>query len=208
MKIPNHKACSICNKDKPLADFATNKKGKHGRHSVCRYCRRIQQIEYRKSTNNAAEIKWRENNREKVRQYSRNFYARNIEKERARNSKRYRKLMLENPEKIRAWGRKWSKTNKGRFNSYRVQAKKRGHVFNITLDVFSKMIKQPCHYCGNIENIGIDRVNSKKGYINNNMVSCCYKCNYMKRDFSANDFINHCTKISKFKIPLPNEVEV
>lgn len=198
------KICSSCKKTKHLNDFATNKKGKYGRHSVCRTCRRISQIEYRKRTNQ--DRIWRAKNPDKVKEYSRKHYFKNHEKSKKYSRDKYKKIMAENPEKIRNYYRKWSKTDKGRYNSYRVQAKKRGLIFNITLDIFSKIIKKECFYCGAKNKIGIDRKDNDKGYTKENIVPCCYQCNYMKRDFTIKNFIMHCVRISKF-VPTPDEVD-
>lgn len=43
---------------------------------------------------------------------------------------------------------------------------------------------------------GIDRLNNKKGYNLDNCVPCCRTCNFMKRDFDFNLFIEKCRLIS------------
>ena len=66
------------------------------------------------------------------------------------------------------------------------------------------LIFQPCFYCGvvgtNFKRTerkdglgsfyynGLDRVDSRKGYISNNVVSCCKVCNRAKSDMSLYDF--------------------
>jgi hypothetical protein len=45
--------------------------------------------------------------------------------------------------------------------------------------------------------IGIDRINNEVGYSIKNSVPCCGVCNYMKRKFSKEEFINQAIKISK-----------
>lgn len=42
---------------------------------------------------------------------------------------------------------------------------------------------------------GIDRLDSLKGYIEDNCVACCGKCNKMKMDTNVTDFLNHVAKI-------------
>ena len=42
---------------------------------------------------------------------------------------------------------------------------------------------------------GIDRVDSSKGYLPNNVVACCTTCNRMKLDHSRNEFITHLKSI-------------
>lgn len=77
---------------------------------------------------------------------------------------------------------------------YRIEAKHRGYEFNLTPDQFINIVNKPCYYCG-MENSqyfthyitkikhsfsGIDRVDNRKGYVENNIVSCCKKCNTKK----------------------------
>ncbi len=42
---------------------------------------------------------------------------------------------------------------------------------------------------------GIDRIDSSKGYIQGNVVTCCRTCNVAKMDMDYKEFINHITKI-------------
>jgi hypothetical protein len=44
---------------------------------------------------------------------------------------------------------------------------------------------------------GIDRVDNDKGYISDNCVPCCWKCNNMKNTMKQKDFINHIISIYK-----------
>lgn len=61
------------------------------------------------------------------------------------------------------------------------------------LKSFENYIIQACNYCGlkpqfpHTRN-GIDRIDSSKGYTENNCVSCCKFCNYAKGDHLLDDF--------------------
>lgn len=46
---------------------------------------------------------------------------------------------------------------------------------------------------------GIDRIDSSKGYSDDNCVSCCSMCNLMKNNYSVYDFLNHINKISSYQ---------
>jgi hypothetical protein len=73
-------------------------------------------------------------------------------------------------------------------------SKYRNIMWNLDLNFFEWITKQPCHYCGtspyqiyhpnrsNGEYVynGIDRVNNDLGYIPDNCVPCCGYCNWMK----------------------------
>ena len=92
---------------------------------------------------------------------------------------------------------------------YKKHAKDRGFTFDLDYDYFKELTKGNCHYCG-IEPIqvyqlknpktgkirsgvpitynGVDRVDSTKGYFNDNVVTCCKICNRAKSNLSLNDF--------------------
>lgn len=103
------------------------------------------------------------------------------------------------------------------FNSlikaYKVSAEIRNLEFSLSEEKIREFLTGNCWYCGreplNIRKItgcrgvfvfnGIDRKDSSIGYIEENCVSCCKECNYMKRDMSVNDFIDHIKKILKYR---------
>jgi len=101
-------------------------------------------------------------------------------------------------EELREKGRKYQNINrytpKGRYNTYKDGAKKRGLVFEITLKEFEDMINSKCCYCGDA-GYGVDRIDNSIGYLRTNVVACCSICNRMKFVHSVEDFINHCNKI-------------
>ena len=86
-----------------------------------------------------------------------------------------------------------------------------GLDYNLTLDYYSKMIKQPCYYCGkaysnyandrfnSVKNgkktsdtvvyyNGIDRIDSSTGYNKGNIVTCCKYCNTAKNTMTQEEF--------------------
>ena len=76
------------------------------------------------------------------------------------------------------------------------KTKARNITFDLTIHQFKKFWQIPCNYCGSeIFTIGLDRVESSIGYRVDNVVSCCKMCNYWKRDFPSEVFIEHCQKI-------------
>ncbi len=92
---------------------------------------------------------------------------------------------------------------------YKKHAKDRGFTFDLDYDYFKELTKGNCHYCG-IEPVqlyqlknpktgkirsgvpiiynGIDRVDSTKGYFNDNVVTCCKICNRAKSNSSLDEF--------------------
>lgn len=90
------------------------------------------------------------------------------------------------------------------------RAIKQSRTYNLSFEEFYEIAKRNCFYCGSepsncnkaltpwaqdfIYN-GLDRVDSSRGYEPDNVVACCWKCNYMKRDLSVFDFFSHIEKI-------------
>ena len=98
------------------------------------------------------------------------------------------------------------------FRSYMKEANRRNLEFQLSKDIFCNIIKENCHYCNEINNEknfnGIDRLDSNKGYMVDNCVSCCSLCNYLKNKTSFDVFINriqHIVTYSKNKILLFDE---
>jgi 5-methylcytosine-specific restriction endonuclease McrA len=90
------------------------------------------------------------------------------------------------------------------FTRYKSEAKARKRNFTLTLLELESLIFSNCFYCnappsnikkgkrkipGHLHYNGIDRVNSKIGYIKENCVSCCYHCNLAKSDYSLKEFL-------------------
>ncbi len=62
-------------------------------------------------------------------------------------------------------------------------ATKRGKTFTLTAAVYAYLTSQPCHYCGchlAPQGMRLDRVDSKLGYIDGNVVPCCGPDNVKK----------------------------
>lgn len=88
------------------------------------------------------------------------------------------------------------------FYGYRKSAKKRGLKFTLTEEQFAETTQQNCYYCGTkpkrasiysknngiyIYN-GLDRIDNNKGYTIDNVVPCCTRCNYAKKNFTLNNY--------------------
>lgn len=85
------------------------------------------------------------------------------------------------------------------FNEYVKKSEDRTIIFNLTEKEYNKIIERPCNYCGlpsKDKQMGIDRIDSKKGYELNNCVPCCMTCNIMKNEYSLDSFYNKCKLIS------------
>ncbi len=122
----------------------------------------------------------------------------NKERKKALRRAYYRKPEVNKKSRLR--GNKWRKENpkKYRFSSCKSGARIRGFEWDLTFEQFIIFWRKPCFYCGSeIETIGLDRIDSKKGYTLDNIVSCCPCCNNWKGSMSQEDFLSHCFKIVK-----------
>lgn len=104
------------------------------------------------------------------------------------------------------------------FRSYRSRASKKQLPFELTPERFRALTKGPCLICGAkpkqryrhdkrpqykrayVYN-GIDRLDSKLGYVDGNVAPCCWRCNCAKASLSLEAFMlyileayNNCIK--------------
>jgi len=95
------------------------------------------------------------------------------------------------------------------YNHYRVSSRYKDNSFELSFEQFLNLTQQDCHYCGEVlsnfesgngnggfKYNGIDRKDNTKGYTIENCVSCCKKCNFIKKDMSYDEFINYIKKVA------------
>jgi len=94
---------------------------------------------------------------------------------------------------------------------YKRHARNRSIEFHLTYPEVEKLIRAPCHYCGdpggNVKRNkhnpsgftynGIDRADSTKPYTANNCLPCCGTCNIAKGTRGRAEFIAWATKIAE-----------
>lgn len=105
------------------------------------------------------------------------------------------------------------------FRNYEEQAFKRGLLFELPKEIFVKLTKLSCYYCGCPPNQlylgikaynGVDRKDNSAGYFYSNCVSCCVTCNSLKGQLDYDKFIEQCKHIynylflKKRTVPLPD----
>jgi hypothetical protein len=110
-----------------------------------------------------------------------------------------------------------------RVRMYKGSAKSRGLPFSLSFATFKLVILGNCFYCGAIPSLsahggwstkklidseivftnGVDRIDSKVGYVDGNVVSCCEMCNKMKLHHSGADFFKHIERICNHNTPEP-----
>jgi len=87
------------------------------------------------------------------------------------------------------------------WNHYVKGASKRRIDFAITKSHFNDLISKSCFYCdykkdGEVN--GIDRMDNNKGYTEENCVSCCQTCNFLKGAQHPQEFIDKLFAIHRF----------
>jgi hypothetical protein len=147
------------------------------------------QKEYYKANKNhisAYQKEWYAQNKEHVRQYNKDNHEKILKQQQEKHNA--------NPEKRKERWQKWYQMNKTRspkrrFTEAKHSAKKRKIEWTLTLEEYTALIAMPCYYCDNKlcepvkRSIGLDRLDSSKGYEISNVVSCGYACNCIKHTF-------------------------
>lgn len=97
------------------------------------------------------------------------------------------------------------------YKKYRYRATTKSIDFNLTPEYFRQQCERPCTYClapptndsefhnkfnGKWKYNGLDRIDSKQGYVEGNVQPCCFMCNRLKSDMDEGDFIAHIRKIA------------
>lgn len=97
----------------------------------------------------------------------------------------YRKSRLE---RTKAWRNK----NKARvaLNNYKSIDARKGLECTMTVDDIAELQSMPCHYCGDTERIGADRINNELAHTKENCFPCCPDCNMCKSNkFSVDEMV-------------------
>ena len=87
------------------------------------------------------------------------------------------------------------------YSQYKNGANQRNLPFAITREEWSAILSQPCYICEYTGNIGIDRIDSSKGYTIDNCKPCCSSCNYMKLDLPLSIILDKANQITEQHSP-------
>lgn len=81
---------------------------------------------------------------------------------------------------------------------YKKSAEKKKIVFELTKEVFESLIIGDCEYCHRTPSkwFGIDRIIPQKGYVLDNVVTCCCDCNVDKHEADYNATIERNNRIA------------
>jgi len=169
--------------------FYRNKTRPTGFRSQCKECRK----EY--------------DSRPEVKEYKKEY---NKEYDSRPEVKEYRKEYRSRPE-VKEYNKGYDSRPEAKIRSSFQKAlwtsKKIKREFSITMEFWESLCLSPCTYCSvealsyikenNLNVNGVDRINSDKGYIMDNVTPCCAKCNRMKWAHSVQEFLNHAERIAE-----------
>ena len=208
------KQCSACSRISGLEDF----QGKRGETSTCNSCREsnkradakrdkehvqeLSRANSKKPERKAVKQAWKEKNVEKVAAYYIDARKRLIENDLEgylkKNAEQAKKWRDANPEKVKEINQDRNENIEYHYTTYKRSAQTKRLDFTIPEKDFMTMVKNPCYYCGIIQEKGfngIDRVDSTRHYVKENCVSCCEMCNMMKGSLGSNVFVRRVEHI-------------
>jgi len=89
------------------------------------------------------------------------------------------------------------------YNDYKKRAKKKELSFEFTEEAFTIKCKMSCYLCGkethDTHKNGLDRLDNTKGYTEENTKSCCGNCNYLKRSYDYDTFLQKMILINSYQ---------
>lgn len=133
------------------------------------------------------------------------YYHKHHKQELARRT-RMRKERASNPVKKqhdaevarRRRDRTYRQSPRNRYIRYLRLTNKRGLVSSLTLEEFMTFWEKPCIFGCPISTVGLDRIDSSKGYSLGNVQSMCSEHNLMKRAHSTSKFVDLCKQVVNY----------
>lgn len=174
------KTCTCCKVEKPLVEFYSNKQAVDGCKSECKACSIV-----------SGKL-WREKNKERVLSNSRQYYIDNKEKVRTSQLARYTTMTLE-------------KRFKQLIRNATARKKKQCFVtVEHLIDVWQKQ-NGLCAYtklplsseAHRLNTVSLDRIDSSKDYVADNVQLVGVAVNYMKRDLAEEQFVQLCKLVAQ-----------
>ena len=120
---------------------------------------------------------------------------------RAKQAEYAKKFRKNNPEKVKETASIRKYDVNAAFAYYCRQADMRGYEFELNPEQFNEIVKDDCYFCDyRDEKIlnGIDRLDNDLPYTEDNVVTCCKTCNFMKNTLNESTFILMCSHITAY----------
>jgi hypothetical protein len=172
----------------------------------CQFCRDKGKEKDNKESRILWKQEWKEENHDKLSKYWMDYRGRKIEENvdayLENNAKTMKNWRDNNPDKVKEINQKKKENINESFNIYKRDAILKNREFKLFFDDFAELIKKTCFYCEEIQDKGfngIDRKDCTKGYIKENVVSCCKICNFIKGSLSDKIFIKRVEHILTYQ---------
>ena len=153
-----------------------------------------EQVKHRKGYHRQYHVLWYQKNKERLKPI-RKAYA---QTHKGDSVKRVQRYVKKHKARVQKYNSEYNRKLAGKWRSIKSSSKARNLLLTLTEGEFEKLLSSLCHYCGNTNDIGIDRVDNSLGYTLENSVSCCSKCNYMKKTLNVENFLLHIAKIYNY----------
>jgi hypothetical protein len=190
------KTCKTCRDGNNLQ---STRRDKDKRNANARLCEA-------KPERKAVKKIWTDNNNDKVIMKGLNYrqrqYNDNSEEYHKRNALNAKEWRENNTEKMNENNTNKRNGKNNQYNVYKRSAFDKNINFELTYNEYEIIVDASCNYCGIVNEIknfnGIDRLNSSIGYQENNCVSCCTMCNFMKGSLDNETFYKRIVHITVF----------
>lgn len=196
--------CGHCKRELPIDMFTKETSKKNGLSSFCKDCQREQRVRRKDKIQ-----EWFDNNQDHVKEKQKEYSKTHAQEKREYNQKnkeyfkqKRKEYETNNIEIVQKQRRKNRHSLKARYRKYIIGAKERNLPFELTLEEFDRITKNPCFYCGELPEdefgnkfVGIDRIDSNEGYTSTNVIPCCFICNRMKSNYDMNYWVNKMRQI-------------
>nr|QBK88574.1 MAG: uncharacterized protein LCMiAC01_02510 [Mimivirus LCMiAC01] len=209
------KKCNICNKNKTLNEFSKNASGRFGRHNECKKCRHIKRTKLNyariKNTTKICSICGDEQN---VDEFHTDKYAKDGLQSECKSCRKkishkwasslngnitiLYKDLVNNAKKKRTKNINVNITKQDIYNLYNKQ-NGRCAISGYKMTHNGRLRKKQKGHIINYYNISVDRIDSNKDYVIDNIQLVCAFVNRAKMDLADNDFIKLCHDISKYQ---------
>jgi len=92
---------------------------------------------------------------------------------------------------------------RAKFATCKARANKKGFEFSLTKDQLKELLQGQCRYCGaggEGSGLGVDRIDSLRGYVIDNVDTCCKTCNFGKNKYSEAEFGKWIDRVAEFRL--------
>ena len=159
---------------------------------------------------------WKDENRASINEYYMNYRQREIEKiglveYRKKNALIMQKYRAEHKDELKKYTNIYNQKPKTKLKNYKYDAMIDGKIWGLTDEQALDLINGDCFYCGiciSKDNTnGIDRLVNSRDYTEENCVSSCMMCNYMKCCLDPYIFIDRCEHILTYHNIIDGEMD-